>query len=809
MRRRDHNIFANATSLLVCGLLAGVVVAAAAFPAAAMSGLAAKAGGEGFAKLPSELKDFSSPQITRIFASDNKTQIAVMYDEFRSDVPLKEISPYMQQAIVASEDREFFHHNGVDLKGVARAFVNNNQGGSKQGASTLTMQYVRMSLAYSATNPQEVVDATKDTPQRKINEMKYALQVEKELTKQQILERYLNIAPFGNQAYGVYAASQVYFNKKPKDLTIPEAALLAGMVKAPTSYNPTTASGYPQAVQRRQYVLDSMVTTGAITQAQSVEAVKVKVPKTVHPVSPGCVNVAKNYWGFYCDYFYRWWLSQEAFGATSYDRERRLKSGGYRVVTAMDVNAQAAARSRISAQISDTDQNALLLAGVEPGTGRVRELAANRKFKLDDATHPQNKINSDPKKAAKKVRGTYPNTTNPLLSGGGDITGYQAGSVFKMFTMVAALEKGYPLATSINALDTYKSGYIIEQGSPAACPGTHFYCPQNAGHEAGVYNMWGGFGKSVNTFFVPLEERVGAENVVDVAKRFGVKFRAQNDAITANNKNSAHQWGAFTLGVSASTPLDMANAYATLAGDGKYCDPTPITQISTQDGQNIDVGKPHCVQATSKDVARAALDAARCPVGDRAQLGNCVGATAPGVHGIVGHPVFGKTGTTDKDKTAALIVGTTSIVVAGYLVNPDWADHNDKEKHQTVNPAVWNTVADFMRGKPSVQFPKPDDTKIGQGDQRTIPDVTCKSIDDAKSRLRNAGFAPSVGGPVDSPCPAGTAAGTSPDGQTIKGGFVLIQPSNGKGGGNPDPTKPGNTTQGFPGFPTKPTGPRR
>ncbi len=154
---------------------------------------------------------------------------------------------------MAAEDREFYHHNGVDLKGVARAFVNNNNGkASKQGASTITMQWVRMSLAYSATNPQEVVDATKDTPKRKLTEMKYALQVEKELSKDQILERYLNIAPFGNQTYGVFAASQVYFNKKPKDLTVGQAAMLAGMVKAPTSFNPTTADGYEQILPAAQ-----------------------------------------------------------------------------------------------------------------------------------------------------------------------------------------------------------------------------------------------------------------------------------------------------------------------------------------------------------------------------------------------------------------------------------------------------------------------------------------------------------------------------------------------------------------------------
>jgi membrane peptidoglycan carboxypeptidase len=788
MRRRDHNIFANATSLLICGLLAGVVVAAAAFPAVAMSGLAAKAGGQTFAQLPGELRQASAPQITRIFASDNKTQIAVMYDEFRSDVPLKDISLNMQHAIIAAEDHEFYHHNGVDLKGVARAFVNNNSGKSQQGASTLTMQYVRMSLAYSATNPQEVIDATKDTPKRKITEMKYALQIEKELSKDQILERYLNVAPFGNGAYGVYAASQVYFSKKPKDLTVAESALLASMVKAPTAFNPTTASGYPQALDRRNYVINDMRDLGYITQAEADKAHAAKLGRTVKRVGNGCVSVAKNNWGFFCDYFYRWWLSQETFGATTYDRERRLKSGGYRIVTSMDIEAQNAARKRITEQLKDTDRNALLLAGVEPGTGRVRVLAANRKFKLDDQKHPENRLSSDPGKARQGIRGTYPNTTNPILSGGGDITGYQAGSVFKIFTMVAALEKGYPLATSINAQNRYRSNYIIRPG-PAACPGTHFYCPGNASpHEAGVYNMWSGFGASVNTFFVPLEERVGAENVVDVAKRFGVQFRAKQDADYANDEASAHQWGAFTLGVSASTPLDVANAYATLAGDGMYCTPTPVQEIKTHDGEKIDVGNPRCTRATSADVARAALDAARCPVGDNAQLGNCGShRTAGAARGIIGHPIYGKTGTTDADKTAALIVGTTSLTIAGYMVNPDYANHSDHMRHETVNPAVWNTMADYMSGKPKVEFKKPGSEKVSIGDQRSIPNVSCNSVDSARAQLRDAGFEPSVSGnPVESDCPAGTVAGTSPDGRTIKGGFVAIQISKGRAASPPN-----------------------
>ncbi|AVT34331.1 glycosyl transferase [Plantactinospora sp. BC1] len=784
MRKRDHNVFTNAASLLICGLLAGVVVAAAAFPAVAMSGLAAKAGAETFDKLPTELTVKKAPQISYLYASDGKTPLATMYDENRRDVPLKDVAPVVGQALVAAEDKRFYEHNGVDVNGVARAFVANNQAGvTTQGASTLTMQYVRLTIAYSATHPQDVVAATEDTSARKLREMRYALQLDADLSKDEILEGYLNIAPFGNGAYGIFAASQVYFGKHPKNLKLEEAAMLAGMVKAPSDNDPTTKAGYPAAVERRNWVLDQMVETKAITAEEAEKAKAVRLVVKDKRTPNGCVDVGKNDWGFFCDFFYRWWMDQETFGRTKYDRERRLKSGGYTVVTTLDAKTQDAAKKAVERNVKTGKKEAMMVAAVEPGTGRVRALAVNRNYKLDDPNNPQNKISTNPAKKRKKIRGTYPNTTNPLLTGGGDITGYQAGSTFKIFTVVAALENGYPLEWSMNAKPVAQTKYIVEHNSPAACPGTNKYCPQNASASmAGVHNMWSAFGSSVNTYFVPLQERVGAAKVVDAAKRMGITFRASNDANFAATKQSANGWGAFTLGVSQTTPLELANAYATLAADGKYCKPIPVQLIRDQDGNKLDIANPQCSQTIKAEVARAAVDAARCPVGDNSSTSRCKGRTAGNVRGIVGKPVAGKSGTTDSEKTASLVVMTKQLAVAGILADPDWAETTQNMGHNEpggVNHAVYQTLRDAMKGKPSIQFTPPGG-KIVNGDQRSIPNVKCQPVQSALSRVRGAGFEAELGGQVDSTCPAGTAAGTSPEGRTIKGGAVTIEVSNGK-----------------------------
>src|SRR5262245_23861329 len=279
------------TPLLRFGLIGGVVLAAALFPIIGLAGLGVLAAGTYIDNLPAELRTNPPAQVTYVYASDGKTPITQFYEEYRHYVPISQISPNMVRAIVASEDARFYDHHGVDVRGVLRAFVANHQaGGVSQGASTLTMQYVRDIQRDTATTPQQVTDATAQTPARKLREMRLAVQLEKEMTKEQILEHYLNEAYFGHRAYGIYAAAEVYFSETPAQLTMPQAAMLAGLVKAPTSFDPS--QNMSAAMTRRNYVIDRMAQLEYITPqtASTLEKVPIKLNLT-DPLND-CISVS-------------------------------------------------------------------------------------------------------------------------------------------------------------------------------------------------------------------------------------------------------------------------------------------------------------------------------------------------------------------------------------------------------------------------------------------------------------------------------------------------------------------------------------
>ncbi|WP_407567045.1 transglycosylase domain-containing protein [Polymorphospora sp. A560] len=690
MMNRTLHVLGRLAPLLRAGLIAGVVVSAVAYPLVAIGGLGAKAGAEIIQNMPRELRTVPPAQTTYVYANDGKTLLTMFYEEHRRYTPISQMSPHIQQAIVASEDSRFYEHNGVDAKGIARAFVANQQSGAvSQGASTLTMQYVRMALRDSAQSPVEVQAATEQTSGRKIREMRLATELEKQISKTEILERYLNSAYFGHRAYGIYAAAEVFFSKLPKDLTVIEAATLAGLVKAPSEYDPATRDK-AAATERRNYVIDRMTAIGYISPdaAAQAKAEPITLKLTTPPNDCASIAKAQNSWGFFCDYFKNWWGAQPAFGGNPLEREDKLRRGGYTIVTSLDPKVQEIAEDNVSGRESIDSRFAHGIVLVEPGSGSVKAMAVNRVYSLDQS---ENGSHSDPKKRA-RMKGNYPNTVNPLL-GGGDMPGYQAGSTFKMFTMLAALDAGKPLSTAYNSPYRIRSIYPGD-GGPSSCGG--YWCPSNASAAmTGRHAMWSGFGQSVNTYFVQLEQSVGADKVVKMAERLGLRWRTDVDRNQASPER-AKGWGAFTLGVSDATPLEMANAYATVAGDGLYCEPMPVLSVLGPDGaqakftnaqgEQVDVAKPRCRQEVSKDVARAAADAARCPVADRPAAGSCGGwSTADSVRGTVGRPVAGKTGTTDSTRSAWFVGFTPELAAASFIADPD-------------NP--FNAVGDWQSNKP-------------------------------------------------------------------------------------------------------------
>ncbi|MBB2948092.1 membrane peptidoglycan carboxypeptidase [Actinoplanes lutulentus] len=708
MTSRRLTVAGRVALLIRAGLISGLVISGLSYPLAALAGMGVKAGTDALQAMPEELTEVPSAQTTYVYANDGKTLLTMFYEEHRKQTALKQMSPYITKAIVASEDSRFYEHNGVDAKGVARAFVANQKaGGVSQGASTLTMQYVRMALRDSARTPKEALEATEQTAARKLREMRLAIEVEQRLGKGQILERYLNAAYFGHRAYGIFAASQVFFSKPPKNLTLTEAALLAGLVKAPSAYDPATKD-QRAAKQRRNYVIDQMLKMGSITSEQAVSAKRAKIKLKLTAPPNDCVSIARkhNDWGFFCDYFKSWWREQPAFGRNTQEREENLRRGGYRVVTTIDPKIQGYAMEHVLKKEKRGSPFAHGQVVIQPGTGRVLSMAVNRRYSLDQKGNGRH---SD-WRTESGTKGNYPNTVNPLL-GGGNMAGYQAGSTFKIFTVLAALEAGMPLSTSYYSPERFYSQYITAPG-PATC-GTH-WCPKNSSKSmTGRQNMWSGFGKSVNTYFVQLEQRVGAAKAVKMAERLGLRWRTEVDKQLAT-PDHANGWGAFTLGVSDATPVEMANVFATLAAEGKYCEPLPVMSIRNPDGSHaVHAGKlvaaPRCHRELSVNVARAATDAARCVTGYGSARGSCGGwGTSEMVHATLGRPVAGKSGTTDGNKTAWFSGYTPQLAASAFVADPDNPEHVVGTSRGTISKfTVAQTLRDALKGEPKKKFTPP------------------------------------------------------------------------------------------------------
>jgi membrane peptidoglycan carboxypeptidase len=694
-------------ALLRTSLLAGLAIAALLFPLAAMAGLSAKAGFDSIDTLSVQVTETDPPLTSYVYAADGETLVSLFYDEFRRHVTLDEVAPVMQQAMVSAEDARFYTHNGVDYRGIVRAMVaNNSSGGVEQGASTITMQYVRGALQLNAETIDEVILATEQTATRKLREARLAMAVEEQLTKDEILERYLNQAYFGHNAYGIFAAAQVYFSKHPSELNLQESATLAGLVQAPSAYDPIT-SDQTRALERRNWVLDRMVDIDYLSRGDASEVRGLPIELNVSDPPNSCIGIegTPTEFGFFCDYFRRWWREQDAFGATPAERERELRQGGYTVITTLDPDLQKTANKHVNDGKSDESKLAHGAVVMEPGTGRIKAMGLNRTFSYDQ------KHNGPHSNPSFDRKGNYPNTVNPVLGGGAE-GGYQAGSTFKIFTLLAALDAGYPLDYAINSPNRVATSFV---SATTACGGR--WCPKNGNPQmAGNRNMWSGFGMSVNTYFAQLIDRVGADKAVEMAERMGLQWRSEGDAYYASEERRAG-WGPFTLGVSDVQPIEMTNVFNTLAADGLYCEPIPALRIIDPEGKELDAAAPRCHQELDEDVARAATDAGRCVTWTQRKGVKCgEWGTSPNVGVLAGRPVSGKSGTTDNDRASWFLGYTPQLTVGAFMADPDYI-HNPvgKSNTSTSKETAGKIFRDALKGVEEIEF-KPPSRDIMYGD---------------------------------------------------------------------------------------------
>ncbi|WP_405518118.1 transglycosylase domain-containing protein [Streptomyces canus] len=639
----------QAAKFLGVSVLAGAVMAGIALPAAGALGLAAKGSVESFDELPTNLKTPPLSQRTTILDSEGGT-IATVYSRDRTVVDLKNISPYMQKAIVAIEDSRFYQHGAVDLKGVLRALNKNAQsGGVSQGASTLTQQLVKnVAVEEAGDDPTKVAEATQQTIGRKIRELKYAIQLEEELGKKKILENYLNITFFGQQAYGVEAASQRYFSTHAKNLNLEQSALLAGIVQSPSRYDPVNDEA--EATKRRNTVLQRMAEVGDVSQAEADKAKEQPLGLKVSKPKNGCITAVKGA-GFFCDYVREVFLTDPVFGKTKEARAKVWNQGGLTIKTTMDPQAQKSAQKSIKEHVYQKDDVATAATIVQPGTGKILAMGQSRPYGINN----------------KKNETTLNLSVNAAMGGG---AGYQPGSTFKPIVAAAAIEGGMP------ATKQFSSPYKMDYPSPVQlCDGKIWnekgveLTNENTS-EVGPYAMKEATAKSVNTYYVQLISDIGVCPVTEMAAKMGVQ-RADGDKL--------QQRPSIALGTQEVSPLTMANAYATFASRGMYCTPVAIESITQRVGEkskSLQVPKSTCSRAMSETTADTVNTLLKGVVEDG------TGTQA----GLGSRPSAGKTGTTD-ERFAAWFVGYTPNMAGAVWVG----DPAHKRKMQQISiGGVWH-----------------------------------------------------------------------------------------------------------------------
>lgn len=657
-------------------------------------------------ELPDELPEVIPPQRSVILDA-NGDVMAEFFAENRVPVSLDEVSPHVIDALIATEDRAFYEHEGVDYHGIMRAIVNNLRGKNLQGASTITQQLVKNTLLINARTEEERAAATEISISRKMEEISYAIHLEETLTKDEILERYLNFALYSNGVYGIGTAADYYFSKPAADLTVAESAMLIGLLKNPTGYDPID---HPDAAKnRRNLVLSLMLSEDKITQDQYDEAVESDLGLNLNPPKNGCAAADDPY---YCQWILNSIASDPAYGETPEERADLIYWGGLTIQTYYDPELAAELQKTADQALGRDNRVGTGIAVTVPGTGAVPGFAQNRTWGSDGTNDKGDRL----------TQVIYP-----------DRVSFQSGSTFKVFTLLAALEAGFSADTVITAPGAYKDPNM---NTP---PGG---ITNNTAGATGPMNAYTATARSSNTWYAELQERVGVLAVADMAESLGIDVPREGPrAVTSKDAS-------FTLGTISVSPLQMSAAYAAIAAGGVYCEPHGIQSMTGPDGSDMPVADGRCRRVMSPQTATTATAVLREPVQGDDELRTAKTIT-------MDRPVAGKTGTTNRATEVWFVGFTPQYATAVWVGDPRGAQQyplSDGFRFygswmgsgmygSSVSAPVWKQAMDGIHaGLPKENFRSALGTSLGN----IIPDVTGMDINAAYSLLTAQGYNVSI-----------------------------------------------------------------
>ncbi|WP_417511054.1 transglycosylase domain-containing protein [Microbacterium sp.] len=793
--RTATGVLGGLLGLVGLSAIAGILVTATVTPALAVAGAAGSQALDLFEKLPSYLEIDAPMEPSTIYAiggDGNPVPQATFFDQNRTQVNFDQVNPVVYDAILSSEDKGYYEHGGINLGATVKALVDNVRGTSTRGASTISQQYVKNVLVqqceqgvlpgaedYSDKIAQCWLDATNasgaDGVERKLQEMRYAIQIEKDYSKNEILLGYLNIASFGGTVYGIEAAANYYFSTTAANLTVAQAATLAGIVQNPNTYRIDMPGGtltdedevavngaddgYSLTLQRRDYVLGRMLTDGKITQAQFDEADATPITPVITPPSQGCATAGSN--AYFCQYVKTVVLSDPAFGATPQERTKALYRDGLKIYTTLDLRVQDPAVVAMQDRVPPNYDNQYFGAAgvtIEPATGRILAMTQNTVFQetaTDDQAYTSLVFASD-------------------VAHGGS-AGFPVGSAYKLFTLIDWLETGHSVNESIN-------GRNQTMKMKASCTDSNWNFDTR---EVGNFNNAPGYTAtpmrftrdSLNSGYFAMASQLDLCDINKVADRMGVTL---GDGGKTTDENVPFD----VLGSKYISPLDMAGAYATVANKGVYCTPVAIDKVLDQSDEELPVPTTACSQVITPEVAATAAYALEGVMAS--------GGTGSDANPWDGTPLIGKTGSHNDFSTMMIessTRATTAVFVGRWQGDNDiWGQWYNGNQLQNIRYEVardMQAAANALLGGGD-EFPAPDQN-LTRRVLVDLPSVVGLPVEEATSTLERAGFSVNVGAPVDSDLAPGLIAAQDPGaGQVSSGTSVTISPSNGQAAALPD-----------------------